>query len=62
MSLLPVAHSFPRSVEVAGRDSLAFVADTVNEDDAALFHKEPNDPRVQFADVRAAQISRCPAP
>ena len=48
---LPVANSFPRRVEVADRDGLAFVADAVNGHDATAFHEEPQHARVQLAHV-----------
>jgi hypothetical protein len=43
--------SAPRGVEVADRDSLAFVANAVNGDNTAAFYIEPQHSRVQFADV-----------
>ena len=48
---MPVKHPFPRRVQVAGRDALAFVADAVHRDDPALLHEEPEHAGVELAHV-----------
>jgi hypothetical protein len=40
-----------RRVKVACRNGLAFVPYSMDGDDAAVFHNEPQHPRVQLADV-----------
>jgi hypothetical protein len=51
LSLQPVAHSLARELKMSRGKSVAFVADAVHGDDATAFHEEPDDARVQFADV-----------
>ena len=42
--LLPVAHAFPCRFEVAFRNRMALVADTVNGDDAPALCEKPKYP------------------
>jgi hypothetical protein len=44
-------HSFPGSSQIAGRNRLSFIADTMDRDNSALLHETPQHAGIELADV-----------